>query len=821
MVAGKFQFHFGFLAVLGVASLFCNSVNASKPEVITITPPGVVRGTSTQITVGGARLADAKQLLFFTPGITVTSVSDATENSFKATLEVASDCPCDLHSFRVVTATGLSNLRYLGVGSLPIVDEVEPNSEFAKPQEIKSNVTVHGTIKQEDVDYFAIDLKKGEPLTVEIEGLRLAYLNNFFDPFVAILDSKRFEVARSDDQPLVQQDGICSFVAPEDGRFIIEVRESSFGGSDRSVYRMHVGTYPRPLVLYPAGGAPGEQVDVTCIDPLGNSWNQKVQLPEESNRLFRVWSVRDGLSSPSPNYMRVSSGLSVLETPDNDDPNKAAVAASLPAAFNGILEKEDDIDWFGFEARKDQQLEIRAYARSAIRSPVDASILIRKIGGGQLAANDDVNGPDSYLSFKVPEDGKFAIGIRDHLGSGSPQHIYRIEIALQEPNVAASINELERYVSQVIEVPAGARMAVEANLVRRFVGGDGQLSIADLPEGLSLQETLVPKEVSMVPLMLKAQPGAAPNGKLVDLVATLKMNPEKTLTGHLEQRTQIIRGNNNVDVWGFTGDRLAVAITEAAPFDIQVVPPAVPVVRRGSMDLVVKATRKEGFNKPISLRLLSNPPGTAASGSVSIAADKSEAMIPLTANDGAALKTYPITVLATFDSGRGPITIASEFVQLEVADSLFDFQFNKTVAEQGKTATILVGIKPKREFEGTAEFEILGLPPGTSSTQGKIKFTPGLERLEFPLTVPAETRQGNYKTIVCRTVVTSDKGSITQTNGNAEVQVDVPIAPPKSVAATPAPIASAPVPAPAAAQEKPLSRLEQLRKLKEESTGIK
>ncbi len=796
---------------------------ASNPEVASISPPGVERGKTTEIVIRGARLNDAKQILFASPGMEALQVTPVDEGSVKATIQVAPDCTCDLHAFRLVTSTGISNLRFLGVGALPIVDEVEPNSDFAAPQAITSNVTLHGVVKAEDVDYFAIDLKKGQPLTVEVEGLRLAYMNNFFDPFVAILDSKRFELARSDDLPLVQQDGICSFVAPEDGRYIIEVRESSFGGNDQSVYRLHVGGFPRPLSVYPAGGAPGETLQVTMVDGLGQTWQQAIQIPPQASGVHKVWADKEGMIPPSPNYLHVSPGVNVLEAIDNDDPNKAVVTEGMPIAFNGLLEKEDDQDWFGFTAKKDQQLEIRCYARGAIRSPVDAFLMVRKIGGGQLAANDDAgaNTPDSFLSFKVPEDGNYAVGLRDHLGSGSAQHVYRIEISPVSPSINTTVNELERYFSQVVTVPAGARMAVEANLVRKAIGGEGALTIPDLPPGLTLKPTVVPGDQTTVTLMLHAAADAAPVGKLVDLQGTLTVSPENTLVGHLEQRSQIIRGRNNVDVWGYNGDRLAVSIAEAAPFDIAIVAPQVPIVRRGSMDLLVKAVRKEGFDKPISVRLLTNPPGVGSSGAISIPGDKSEAVIPLTANEGAAIKTSMITVLATYDSGRGPITIASEMVPLEVADSLFDFQFNKTVAEQGKTASIIVGIKPKREFEGTAEIEVLGLPPGTTSTQPKVTFAAGMEKLEFPLTVPAETRQGNYKTVVCRVNVTSPKGVISQTNGNAEVQVDVPL-PPKTVAAAPAPTPMpAPVAAPAPAPEKPLTRLEQLRKMKEEGSGKK
>ena len=58
---------------------------------------------------------------------------------------------------------------------------------------------------------------------------------------------------------------------------------------------------------------------------------------------------------------------------------------------------------------------------------------------------------------------------------------------------------------------------------------------------------------------------------------------------------ELVLGQNNVTFWNRTVDRLAVAVTEEAPYSIEVVEPKVPLVRGGSMDLKVVAKRKEGF----------------------------------------------------------------------------------------------------------------------------------------------------------------------------------------------------------------------------------
>ena len=104
------------------------------------------------------------------------------------------------------------------------------------------NVTVNGVADNEDVDYFVVEAKKGERISAEVEGLRLGITE--FDPYVAILNAKRFELGVSDDAALVWRDGFTSIIAPEDGKYIIQVRESAYAGNGGCLYRLHVGQLP-------------------------------------------------------------------------------------------------------------------------------------------------------------------------------------------------------------------------------------------------------------------------------------------------------------------------------------------------------------------------------------------------------------------------------------------------------------------------------------------------------------------------------------------------------------------------------------------------
>ncbi|MFO0925819.1 MAG: hypothetical protein U0736_02135 [Gemmataceae bacterium] len=117
-----------------------------------VSPRGAQRGTEVAVVLSGARLADAREVLFYSPGFQVAKLETVNDATVKATVKVAADAALGEHSLRVRTASGISELRTFWVGALPEVAEKEPNSEFAAPQKIPLNITVTGVVDNEDVD---------------------------------------------------------------------------------------------------------------------------------------------------------------------------------------------------------------------------------------------------------------------------------------------------------------------------------------------------------------------------------------------------------------------------------------------------------------------------------------------------------------------------------------------------------------------------------------------------------------------------------------------------------------------------------------------
>lgn len=804
------------MAVLASA-LAGATASAVEPALGSLQPWGLQRGTETVLTIGGARLGDIQQLLFYSPGIAVTKVEPVNDGQAKATLQIAADCRLGIHALRVRTATGVSNLMTFTVGPFPEIAEVEPNSEFQAPQAVAMNSTISGVVLTEDVDHFVVEVKKGERITAELEGIRLG--RTLFDPYLAILNSARFELARSDDAALLNQDCVCSVVAPEDGKYIVQVRESAYGGDGNCLYRLHVGNFPRPTAVYPAGGKPGESLNVRWIGDAAGDFNAQVVLAASPSQTQGLFAQDARGSAPSPNMVRVNDLTNALEAEPNDAVAQASPAGVAPCALNGIIEKPGDVDFFKFSAKAGQQFDIRVYARNTLRSPLDSVMTVLNAQGGGIVGNDDSGGPDSYVRFGAPADGEYLIQIHDHLRQGGPNYVYRVEIQPVVPSLVMTLPERQQYIPTTLVVPRNNRLAMIIGASRANWGGDLNLEFGDLPPGLTAQAIPMPGNRSDTIVMFSAAADAAPAGSLVDIIGR-PADANLKIEGHLNQRTMLVRGQNNIDVWGHNADRMAAVVSNEVPFKIDIVQPKAPLVRNGSMELKIVATRAADFKAPISVFLLYNPPGVGSSGSVTIPEGQNEAVIPLTANGGAEIKSWKIVAMGRAGFGGGTVEASSQLADLVVADALHNIAFQKAAAEQGQETEMVVKIEKKSDFAGEAKAELLGLPPETSTTP--LTFNKDTAELVFKIKVNQAARPGKYAQLVCRTIVQHEGEPVTMTVGTGELRVDAPlppkVAPPPMPAAAPTP-APAPTPQPKPAEPKRLTRLEQLRLEKEKQAG--
>ncbi|MCA9240576.1 MAG: hypothetical protein KDA37_10265, partial [Planctomycetales bacterium] len=376
--------------------------------------------------------------------------------------------------------------------------------------------------------------------------------------------------------------------------------------------------------------------------------------------------------------------------------------------------------------------------------------------------------PDSYIRFRVPADGDYLLEVEDRLRRGAPDYVYVIDAAPPEPIAEVTLDERRRYEATVIEVPRGGRAAVLLTVARRDFGGDLQAEFPNLPPGVQADCRPLAANFNRIPVIFSASEEAL-SGSSLTPVSMKPVEEGKQLATRFQQQTWLIRGRNNFPVWSHYADLAAVAVTEPLPFELSIDQPKAPIVRGGQQELRIHAHRKEGFEKPVAVRLLYHPPGLASNNSRSIPAKQDSADIPVTANGNAALGKWTVTVIGELnDSGR--VFTCTPFFTMEVVEPYFDMSLPTIAARQGDSVEMPIELHQRTPFEGAARLELIRLPPGVTSAP--IEITKDDTTATFHLTIDAQAQPGRHRGVSCQARLMVNGEPVLYTQAYVDVQVD-------------------------------------------------
>ncbi len=747
---------------------------AVNPNLNTVTPRGATRGQTVDLTFHGANFTDVVDLVFHDPGLKLVEMGAIEDKKFTCKVEIAPDCTLGTKGVRVRTKSGVSNLELFSVGALAEINEKEPNDDPALVETIALGTTINGTIPNEDADFFAIELTEGQRIAVEVEALRLG--EALFDPKLRLFGPGGHERVAEDDTAFARQDAAFVYTAIESGRHVLAISEAAYGGAGNYRYRIHVGNFPRPLAVTPMGGVPGTEVQVTWLgDPALST--QTVTIPADANGTIELAPTTDAGISPTALAFRAFPHPGVMEVEPNNNREQATPGA-VPGAFDGVIGEANDFDWYSFEGKKGQVFDVRVWAR-AMGSPLDSVLLIQNPSGSDLASNDDQGGPDSSMRVTLPEDGVYAIRVHDHLRGGGATFAYRVEVSAIEPVLEMGINRNDRV---SVAVPQGNRVFVEVAANRKDFGGDLALEYSNVPEGVTIDGAAITNNRPSWPIVVNAAPEAPVTGTLLGITGRWDREGEP-LRGGLNQEVKLILGNNKVVFWDRYVNGLALAVAEPAPFNIELVQPQVPLVRNGSMEVNIVATRAEGFTAPIDIAMPWRSPGVGA-GTAQIPEGGTEATIHINANDKAAVGPWPMVL-----TGRSAgYEVSTQVGTLEIAEPWMTFDVAAVETEQGKPVNLLVKVAQAHAYEGAAKAQLLGLPKGV--TAPTLDVPADMTEVTFPLEVAADAAPGKHQNIFVQAVVTANAEPVLHQWGSGQVTVFEPLPPPVDAPA------AAPEPAP-------------------------
>ncbi len=180
---------------------------AAEPTLAAVMPAGLARGTSVEATIEGANLAAVTGVRISGRGVQAellppTQGRKPNPRLVTVKLTATSDAELGLHELRLVTPSGTSNVVRLVVGTLPEVNEVEPNETAAVSQRLSQlPVVVNGAINRgEDRDCYRFSAKRDQTIVMDLCGQRLhPYVGNqrpgWFEGLLTIREATEIGIA--------------------------------------------------------------------------------------------------------------------------------------------------------------------------------------------------------------------------------------------------------------------------------------------------------------------------------------------------------------------------------------------------------------------------------------------------------------------------------------------------------------------------------------------------------------------------------------------------------------------------------------------------
>ncbi len=787
------------------------------------------RGTTCEVVIQGISLQDAREVVFFKPGIKAVKIEQLPNlavpislahggriaEQIRCQFEIAPDCVPGEHPFRIRTATEITSIGTFHVSPFPVMDENEKgsnsNDTLATALLVAPNVTVRGQMgpsARGDVDVFKVPVVAGQRLAVEVDSVRIAdihYGSSEFDLAVRILDEDGKELAANDDNALHLQDPLAAVKISRDGFAFVEVRRSLFVPSNKD-YSVHIGTNRRPLVAYPLGGKTGTRPEFELLgDPLGSS-RESLSVPSVAGTFEHFGDA------PSPISLRASPYPNVLE----ETTSPVTKVDRLPAALNGRIERRDDTDAFRVSVKKSDRLRVRVYAAS-LGSPIDPKIRIRPAssmadaGAIEVEADDcrlvdrDIFGTsfrsggglkdilDPSVIWEPKADGDYLIEIEDTSGSSGPTAVYRIEVEAVPNSVhallASTAFDWEECVrTSGLVVPQGNRWTVNLHLPQgqgSSYRGELEIVAQGLPQGVTLLASRVPAGRTVWPVQFVASADMKPTSSLITLEAR-STDLNQPLESRSFQAVPFINHSGG-DAWRTVKlDRFVFSVTEAAPFSLEMQTPPAALVRGGELAIPLKIIRRPGFNDAVEFQCDWIPPGVGVQPTTIIPAGESEAVLRITGESNAPLGKTPLVVTASttredLDAylGTGRIRVSSKIVDLMIAEPFVELASQPDAVRRGAKKKFVWTVQHKSPFEGNASVRLLGLPKGVSVLDPQPVLTRDSKELAFELEATNEALLGSVRGISCEITVKVAGQEIRQRTGNGTLRIDPQIEPSK------------------------------------------
>ncbi len=717
--------------LLGILSLGCAAVDLSAqlptipPSIYRVSPIGVGRGSTAVLTIEGRTLAGAQAVLFDSPGLAakVLGIRDLPEEvkpirigvdlgarvvqgpKQEAQLEVTvgHDVEPGVHMFRVQTPFGTSNLATLDVGTLPEIQETEPNDSPADSQRVELPATLVGNLDRPgDVDTFQFDGKAGTEVVFEPIAQSLG---SQLESVLVLRDSTGRELARSGEYSR-PPDSPLTFKLPADGKYTISISDFEKRGGYGFFYRLNAGALPFVTEFFPLGVPAGKISEVAVKGAnLGEVRAVKVEAPARADGSQTV-SVRvKTASGESLNTIRLAVGNEpdVAENEPNNMPSEAQ-RIPVPATINGRIYSGKNggqpDDYFRFAAKKGKDLIIDVVA-ARLGSPLDSVVEVLDARGHEIPMTAARAVAETTLTLSDRDSRTANIRLTSNTDIHPNDYLMMSDELVQVMFVPDQPDE-----DVVVKNFAGERLALFNTSTEAHAINAPVYKVRLLEPNKDFPANGLP----VFHLTYRNDDGGPGYGQDSHLDFTAPEDGEYLV--HVK------------DVRGLEGDQFAYRLTvrEAAPdFELTTQPSNPNVPRGGRVPIMVTANRTKGYDGPIDVEVKGVPQGVTAS-TATIPAGQDSTVVVLSASaepPAAAMPPAPFQIVGRAKvSGRELERVADASQPLRVValmpppDLVVAAEPQEIVLEPGKEVLLTLRCERKNSFKGRVPYQIANLPPG-------------------------------------------------------------------------------------------------------------
>jgi hypothetical protein len=681
----------------------------TPPTLNSVSPVGISRGTTVELTVEGLNLAKASAIYFSEPGVTgkilrVKELPDLPENRLGSNgtpstidvgplpprnqvtveVEVSPDAEIGPVAFRLLTPLGTSpEGRFLIEPYYGESADKEPNDTPETAVETYLPAILTGSIsKPGDVDYFKIHVDAGQQLVFQ-DGAAL--IGSSLEPIVTIL---------AEDQSVVQEFGekggmdAIRFAHRFDkaGIYYIRIADYRESGSGNNFYRFIVGSYPLVLSAYPLGVELGKTRDVALKGfnvPAKLSVKGEPQVTSEDSILLR------------PDHSFNEARLALGSEPEMEPSPGQTVP--IPAAINGRVSSPTG-NTYRFHARKGENLIVEVEARR-LGSHLDSFLEVLDSNGHPIeratvrpvveTSTTLSEQTSSSTSIRINSRTGFAVG--DYVMVGS--EVIRIRNIPDSPDADIGFDSF-----------GGQRIAYFDTSTEAHPVDQPLYKVQIHPPGTKF----TPNGLPLVRLYYQNDDGGPGYGK--DSLIHFTAPADGDYLIHIK------------DAEGASGEAFAYRILLREPrpdFRLSVSPsnPNIPV--GGSIPVDVIAFRMDDFDGPINVAVDNLPAGLKATGGVIAPGQVRTTLLLSAAADATLPGAVPLKVVGRAQSlthFADPEDTLKLISLMPKPDVMMTAQTKEVEIVAGKTAEISVEIERQNGFRGRVPVAVMNLPPRVKLT---------------------------------------------------------------------------------------------------------